>query len=450
MTNRVLFDVSGLVQWYAYLDHPSGIQRVTERILQALPAPIGGRVEFVARAIGSDRFYHVDAEIISDLGIAERRPHAIARLRRLFAASMRLAGLGGMRELRSIHLPYVLLGYAHLEFLWQAWCEKRLAGLTMEMAIVRTPSDRDVLVGLGDFWCHRGHVDALIRLKERCGIRLVQMVHDLFPLDRPEWSHPLYGPEFVGQLNRLATHVDRWLVNSTFVSAALRKYLESLGRGASPIDILSMGSASSDAGSASNSDDLSILAKYGLGNSSYILQVGTVEPRKNVAALLDALKEVRKDHPHETPLCLLVGRDGWKSEVLHRRLKDTAFEQGTVRWIRNVPDADLPALYRGARFTVVPSLGEGWGLAVQESLGQGTPCIASSRGGLLEAGSDLARYVDPEKPDELRLAITDWIAHDDVLEKYRERIRRRLSTGRPFAEWRVAGEQVMEAAAACL
>jgi glycosyltransferase involved in cell wall biosynthesis len=342
------------------------------------------------------------------------------------------------------------LGYAHLEFLWQAWCEKRLAGLTMEMPIVCTPSDRDVLIGLGDFWCHRGHVDALIGLKERCGMRLVQMVHDLFPLDRPEWSHPLYGPEFVGQLNQLAPHVDRWLVNSAFVSVALRKYLESLGRGASPIDILAMGNASSDADSASISDDLSILAKYGLGSGSYVLHVGTVEPRKNVAALLDALKEVRKDHPHETPICLLVGRDGWKSEILRRRLKETAFEQGSVRWIRNVPDADLPALYRGARFTVVPSLGEGWGLAVRESLGQGTPCIASSKGGLLEAGADLARYVDPERPDELRLAMADWIAHDDVLEKCRERIRRRLSAGWPFVEWRIAGRQVMEAAAACL
>jgi glycosyltransferase involved in cell wall biosynthesis len=447
LTYRVLFDVSGLVQWYAYLAHPSGIQRVTERILQALPAP-DERVEFVARAIGSDHFYHVDAEIIADLGVAIRRPLAIAQLRRLFAASMRLGNLRRMRELRSIHLPYVLLGYTRLGALWQAWCAGSLDRLTMDMRIVSPPSNGDVLVGLGDFWCHRGHVDALIRLRKRSGIRLVHMVHDLFPVDRPDWSHPLYGPEFVGQLNRLMPHVDRWLVNSTFVSRTLGKYLASRGCATSPIEVLTMGSDPRSNASTNVSGDSSVLEKYDLRGQPYILHVGTVEPRKNLIALLDALNDVRRVYRHETPICVLVGRNGWKSEALQHRLKDTDFEKGTVRWIQEVPDVDLPALYRGAQFTVVPSLAEGWGLTVQESLTQGTPCIASATGGLLEAGSDLARYVDPEKPDELRLAIADWIVHDDALEGSRDRIRTRLRARPLFPEWRIAAEQVMKSAVA--
>jgi glycosyltransferase involved in cell wall biosynthesis len=443
----MLFDVSGLVQWYAYLAHPSGIQRITERILQSLPDSVDGQVEFVARAIGSEHFYHIDTDLILDLREPNRRLLAIARLRRLFAASMRLGSLKEvMAELRSIHLPYVLLGYSHLGFVWQAWCARRFDRMTMELRIVPPPTDRDVLIGLGDFWCHRGHVDAMIRLKKRSGVRLVHMVHDLFPVDRPDWTHPHYGPEFVGQLARLAPHVDRWLVNSTFVSTTLKKYLVSHGRETCPIDVLPMGSDRPVNESSSINDDSSVLATYGLSGRAYILHVGTVEPRKNLTALLDALDEVRLVYSHKTPICVLVGLDGWKSEILRHRLKNTDFEKGTVCWLHDVPDADLAAFYRGARFTVVPSLAEGWGLAVQESLTHGIPCIASATGGLPEAGSGLARYVDPDKPDELRLAIADWIAHDDVLEEARDRIRTQLRSRPLYPGWSVAGEQVVRIA----
>jgi glycosyltransferase involved in cell wall biosynthesis len=174
-------------------------------------------------------------------------------------------------------------------------------------------------------------------------------------------------------------------------------------------------------------DDRTILAKYGLPDIPYILHVGTVEPRKNLLTLLEALQQLRAEGAARVPRCVLVGRDGWRSEPIRKRLKQTKNEGGTVYWFTDVSDAELPAFYRGARCTVVPSYSEGWGLPVQESLAYGVPCIASRIGGLPEAGKDLAVYFDPAQPDDLAKAIKSWILNDAALAEVRSRIVRFLS-----------------------
>ena len=107
---RILFDVSGLVQWYAYLRNPSGIQRVMENILGQEALSGRRRVTFAARALGSGTFYAIEPRLVADLLTTNRR-RAIARLRGLFGASMRLGDPSRvLREMLSIHLPYISLG----------------------------------------------------------------------------------------------------------------------------------------------------------------------------------------------------------------------------------------------------------------------------------------------------------------------------------------------------
>lgn len=448
MTDRLLFDVSGLMQWYAYLANPSGVQRVMERILRSNPIASDPRVEMIARVLGSDRFFHVDTEIIVDLGDRERRPLAIARLRGLFAQSMRFAmSRRLLSDLRAYHLPYIAMGLTRLDFVWQAWCAGRAPRRMPPLRYVVPLTGSDVIIGLGDFWCHRGHVDALIGLKARSGARLMHMVHDLFPIERPEWADPLSASIFVCQFERLVPHVDQWLTNSRFVASSLVSYLAAHCEKVSPVDVVPMGWDSFDSERLSvRPEDREILAGHGLADKSYILHVGTIEPRKNLLALIDAMARLRRQLGDSAPPCVLVGRDGWKSDALRNRLRATGNEGGTVRWIKKVSDKDLPAFYRGARFTVVPSLGEGWGLPVQESLVHGVPCIASGVGGLTEAGQDLARYVDPGNPDELFAAMVHWVTDDGALAEARARIRRRFQAATPFASWDTAGKEVLRAA----
>ena len=428
---RVLFDVSGLVQWYAYLSNPSGIQRVMESILSQPALLRNPSVTLVSRAIGSDTFYVVEPDIIAGLTTREARRPSIARLRGLFAESMRLAKPTRLlREMHSIHVPYIALGLSFTERFWESRCAGRWVARPSRLQTIGPNDAYDAVVGLGDFWCHGGHVPALIALKHRSGAKLIHLVHDLIAAVNPQWTHPHYGKQFLEQFDRLAPAVDHWLVTSSYVGDQLAGYLDRQKLPHPQIDTIKMGWPVP----LPAQDDDSVLAKYGLARHRFLLHVGTVEPRKNLDGLFDALALLRSEPAVAALPCVLVGRDGWRSETIRQRLKDDPWLAGRVKWIKDAPDSDLAALYRNASFTVVPSFDEGWGLAVQESLAHRTPCIASRAGGIPEAGLDLVDYVESGSTDALATAIRILASDVDALERARARLTNGLNS-RPCPDW---------------
>ena len=142
---------------------------------------------------------------------------------------------------------------------------------------------------------------------------------------------------------------------------------------------------------------------------------------------------------------MFAGVKGWRNRPLMRELENTQCAGGAIRWLGEVADDDLAALYRGAQFTVYPSLTEGWGLPVQESLAFGVPCIASKAGAIPEAGRDLAVYVDPTDDAEVSEAIDRYLTDQTVLAAARSRIATFLASGR-LATWNDAARQVLDAA----
>ena len=448
MPRRLLFDVSGLLAWYAYFRHPSGIQRVTEHLLSSGPIQGYAHTEFVARALGSDVLYAVDRQALEDLCDPRRRPLGIARLRGIFAQSMRLASAGKLRrELRYFHLPYVIGGALGLEAATEALFSRQLPGRRPTLRTIAALSASDAFFNPGDFWCHDGYVASMVEMSSRTGMRFVQLVHDLFAIDRPDWTHPQFGHVIVGEFGRLAPHVDRWLATSKFVRSTLSNYCAAHALQERPIDVIPMGWRSLGTPLVdAEKDDGEVLGKYGLSGKRYILHVGTVEPRKNLGLLLDALRDLRREGSGPVPQCVLVGRQGWRSEDIRRRLESTRFEDGMVVWLRDVSDRELGALYRGAQFAVVPSTTEGWGLPIRESLAHGLPCIASRAGGMEEAGQDLAAYFDPDDANGLKKAMAYWIDNDEALQRARTRLDVHFTSESASLGWDAAGAAVLRAA----
>jgi glycosyltransferase involved in cell wall biosynthesis len=108
-------------------------------------------------------------------------------------------------------------------------------------------------------------------------------------------------------------------------------------------------------------------------------------------------RQLLSDLPRaRVPTLVFAGRVGWLVADLLQQLENAAWLDGKIHLQRDPTDAELAALYRGCQFTLFPSLYEGWGLPISESLALGRPCIASNRTSLPEAGGDLARYFDPE------------------------------------------------------
>jgi glycosyltransferase involved in cell wall biosynthesis len=425
VSGRILFDVTGLIHWYAYFSHASGVQRVSEQLLCAPAIQQHPKVEFVSRVLGSDQFVSVDRWALAMLANPGKRRAAIARLRRCFAQTMALTTIEGLRrDGRYFHIPYVLLGGTRLDCLIEAWFAKSLPAAIARPAKIRDPSPTDVLFNPGDYWCHRTYVDDLVALRRRTGVRLVQMVHDVFAVDHPEWVHPGFVQEIVGQLEPLAPNVDRWITNSLFVSATLTAYLHRHTVPKRPITAIPMGWDSFERSRMTEEEAGAILDRYGLKRVPFLLHVGTLAPRKNLIGLFDALQHLRQKHGEGVPHCVLVGRNGWHSEEIHQRLRATQNEGGTVHWFNTVSDEELPAFYRRACFTVVPSYAEGWGLPVQESLAQGVPCIASAVGGIPEAGQEFITYFDPTQPKGLSEVLEPWIIDNAALAGARSQLSR--------------------------
>ncbi|WP_375465511.1 glycosyltransferase family 4 protein [uncultured Methylobacterium sp.] len=123
----------------------------------------------------------------------------------------------------------------------------------------------------------------------------------------------------------------------------------------------------------------------------YLLMVGRLEPRKNLALALDAFARL----PAGGSRLIVVGRaDGERPETLARL---TAMAD--VVHVAAIDDRGLGDLYAHAAALVFPSAGEGWGIPVLESLALGTPVIASNVTAIPEAGGEAASYFDPAAPD---------------------------------------------------
>lgn len=126
----------------------------------------------------------------------------------------------------------------------------------------------------------------------------------------------------------------------------------------------------------------------------FFLNIGTLQPRKNLERVLDAHAALPPALQQELPL-VVVGRPGWACEALVQRL-GAAAQSGRVRWLRYQPDRELRCLMQCALALVHPSLAEGFGLPVLEAFASGLPVITSSTTSLPEVAGDAALLVDPQ------------------------------------------------------
>lgn len=133
----------------------------------------------------------------------------------------------------------------------------------------------------------------------------------------------------------------------------------------------------------------------------YVLFVGTIEPRKNIHALLDAWLELPMELRQEYDL-LIAGPTGWESTRMMDRLQSGIVG---VEYMGYVPESTLPSLTAGATLFVYPSLYEGFGFPAAQALAAGVPVITSNVSSLPEVAGDAGILVDPRDSFAIRDAI---------------------------------------------
>lgn len=191
-------------------------------------------------------------------------------------------------------------------------------------------------------------------------------------------------------------------------------------------------------------NDLSLLAvkkKYGLPYK-FILYLGTIEPRKNLGALLSAFEAYQRSAVGDDMLryeLVLAGQPGWNYESLFAAIGSSVYRD-KIHLIGFVDDTDKPALYNLASLFVYPSFYEGFGFPPLEALASGVPVIASHAASLPEVVGAAGVLVDPYRPDEIYQAMRNILG--DRL--YQARLRERTLAERPSFSWSEAGQAFLK------
>lgn len=162
--------------------------------------------------------------------------------------------------------------------------------------------------------------------------------------------------------------------------------------------------------------------KYDLPDR-FVLYVGNLEPRKNVAVLFDALSRFADG---ERPPLVVVGKKQLTDDELSAAYERCGFKDD-VRFTGYVSDEDLPLLYNAASVFVFPSLYEGFGLPVLEAMQSGVPVVASDRSSIPEVVGDAGTTVDPLSPEALSNALRELWTDAGVRERYRTDGRQRAA-----------------------
>ncbi len=136
---------------------------------------------------------------------------------------------------------------------------------------------------------------------------------------------------------------------------------------------------------------------------NFLLFVGTFEPRKNIAGLLEAWRRLRLQLPDAPPI-VLAGRRGWLFDETMQRIADMKLDEH-ILWRENVPQTALPALFNLATALVLPSFYEGFGFPALEAMACGTVPIVSNVSSLPEVVGNVGLQVDPQDADALAAAM---------------------------------------------
>lgn len=211
----------------------------------------------------------------------------------------------------------------------------------------------------------------------RAGGRLWFVLHDILPLSHPHWFTAASGLKYRRWLRVLAGGADGFLCVSEVVAGQLAELLQKrYGLATLPAIVeIPLGSSIVVSGEMSDSPEASAMA--GLAEETLrraALVVGTLEPRKGHVDVLDAF-DLLWQRGSTIPL-VLIGRRGWNTQALQKRIRDHAQAGTLLFWYDDLDDAKLYAAYARCRMVIVPSLAEGYGLPLDEALYLGAPVLA--------------------------------------------------------------------------
>lgn len=249
----------------------------------------------------------------------------------------------------------------------------------------------------------------------------VATIMDIIPLLNSDWVSP---SKLRGVKNYLFSSAikksDRIITVSNSSKNDLINYL---GISEEMIDVVPLGVDKRFFANIADEEIHRVLKYYSLEKGKFFLNIGTLQPRKNISAIIKAHKLLPDKIRREYPL-IIVGKYGWMAEDIVEAMRDLQ-AQGCGRWLSHIPDKDLIILLKSATAMLYPSLYEGFGLPILEAFASKCPVIASNSSSIPEVAGDCAILVEPNDIDGFFKAMLEVLEKDntDIIRRASDRVR---------------------------
>ncbi len=251
----------------------------------------------------------------------------------------------------------------------------------------------------GTVACLVGHADltegTMTALRAVPGVRIVVMIHDTIPLNWPDFQRGGTVDAFAAKFRVAARFADSIICPSQAAAGDIVRHMPA-GR-AVPVVVTPLGVdlCAPDAGA---------LPPDVPQDEVFFVVLGTIEPRKNHAILLDAWERLGQD----APWLFICGARGWRNEAVFERLDHRPYR---VREVAGLSDGAVAALLLRARALLFPSLAEGFGLPAIEAAARGTPVICSDLAVFREVLGNAATFLDPHDAAAWAAAVSRFTSH---------------------------------------
>jgi glycosyltransferase involved in cell wall biosynthesis len=237
---------------------------------------------------------------------------------------------------------------------------------------------------------------------KRENARLVCLVHDLIPIEYPEYARPGGADLHARRMWTMVSLSDGIIANSKATLDALRPWIERAGR-------------RPEAAVAHLGTEIEPSVEPHQSDRPYFICVGTIEPRKNHLLLLHLWRAmVEQRGAGAVPKLVLIGRRGWENEQVIDLLERCPALRNCVEEHAGLPDRQVQSMIAGARGLLLPSFAEGYGMPVTEALAQSVPVLCSDLPALREAGGGVPTFLDPLDGPAWQRAIDDLAAPDSA------------------------------------
>ena len=383
----VWFEVEDFLRYFDHFRNPTGLQRVPFEIDLEAERLYGrsGRVRFCRLSLYTKQFRAIGFDEIISAYV--NPPGAGAPWRTIWAPARFWSEAFKM-------LPLIL---RHPRFFYSI--SKTAARDLIGMPLQRRHFERqvrrgDMIVSLGAGWGVPHYIKHVAAAKRRYGLKFSILIHDLIPIEYDSLVERRHVVQFRNWLQEAIPIADVVLTVSKHSRDVLIKLAADAGWSMPRIEVVPPGSGLNDRLVAREQRKITLPARY-------VLFVSTIEIRKNHRLLVRVWRRLLERHgPDVVPALIFAGQIGWLVDDLLAELAASDYLDGKITLLPGLSDAELRQAYRSSLFTVFPSLCEGWGLPIAESMVHGKFCVASNRTSIPEVGGDLIDYFDPSNEDD--------------------------------------------------